>query len=136
MLLAVVLGVVSVIALAILVIVVLIASRPAAFRIARSETISASAAAIFPHVNDLHAWEAWSPFEKLDPCLNAPMKGQLPVSVRRTRGPATARREKVEAPSRRAVRTTWFDSNSNSRDHSLPPTPWSSPSNLKKLKRW
>jgi hypothetical protein len=75
MLLNVVLGIVSVVALVIVVLVVLIASRPAAFRISRSETIAAPAAAIFPHVNELHAWEAWSPFEKLDPALKRTYEG-------------------------------------------------------------
>ena len=75
MLLNVVLGIVSVVALAIVVLVVLIVSRPASFRIARSEAISAPAVAIFPYVNDLHAWEAWSPFEKLDPALKRTYEG-------------------------------------------------------------
>jgi hypothetical protein len=36
------------------------------FRVERSTVIDAQAAAIFPHINDFHAWAAWSPFEKLD----------------------------------------------------------------------
>ena len=67
MLINVLLGIGSILCLAIVVIVVLVARQPAAFSIARSTTISAPASAIFPHVNNLHAWEAWSPFEKLDP---------------------------------------------------------------------
>ncbi len=58
-----------------LVLLVVIALQPAAFRIARSTTISAPAAAIFPHVNDLHAWMAWSPFEKLDPAMKRTYEG-------------------------------------------------------------
>ena len=36
------------------------------FRVERSTVIDAPAAAIFPHINDFHAWAAWSPFEKMD----------------------------------------------------------------------
>ena len=37
------------------------------FRLARSIVIDAPAAAVFPHINDFHAWAGWSPFEKMDP---------------------------------------------------------------------
>lgn len=36
------------------------------FRVERSIVIDAAAAAIFPHINDFRAWEAWSPYEKMD----------------------------------------------------------------------
>jgi hypothetical protein len=32
----------------------------------RSIHIDAPAAEIFPHIDDFHAWAAWSPFEKMD----------------------------------------------------------------------
>jgi Polyketide cyclase / dehydrase and lipid transport len=35
--------------------------------ITRSATLDAPAAAIFPHINDLHKWQAWSPWAKIDP---------------------------------------------------------------------
>ena len=37
------------------------------FRIARSATIAAPPERIAPHIQDFHAWEKWSPYEKLDP---------------------------------------------------------------------
>ena len=37
------------------------------FTVSRSAKISAPPEKIFPHVNDLHNWEAWSPWAKLDP---------------------------------------------------------------------
>lgn len=49
------------------VLIVVVATRPAEFRVARSATISAPPPEVFAHVNDLHAWEAWSPWAKLDP---------------------------------------------------------------------
>jgi Polyketide cyclase / dehydrase and lipid transport len=35
--------------------------------ITRSATLDAPAAAIFPHINSLKKWDAWSPWAKLDP---------------------------------------------------------------------
>jgi hypothetical protein len=46
---------------------VIIAGRPDEFIVTRSTTISAPPGKIFPHINDLHKWEAWSPWAKLDP---------------------------------------------------------------------
>jgi hypothetical protein len=46
---------------------VIIAGRPEEFVVSRSTKISASPGKVFPHVNDLHKWEAWSPWAKLDP---------------------------------------------------------------------
>jgi hypothetical protein len=66
---------VAILAVLIVAFVVAVALRPAAFRIARSTTIAAPASVIFPHVNDLHAWEAWSPFEKIDPNMKRSYEG-------------------------------------------------------------
>lgn len=44
-----------------------VAMQPAAYTVARQTTIAAPADAIFPHVNNLKAWEAWSPWTKKDP---------------------------------------------------------------------
>jgi hypothetical protein len=45
------------------------ATRPDSFRIERSVQVNASAEKIFPLINDFHKWEAWSPWEKIDPQL-------------------------------------------------------------------
>lgn len=42
-------------------------SQPAAYRVTRSATIAAPAAALFAKVNDLHTWQDFSPWAKLDP---------------------------------------------------------------------
>ena len=47
--------------------VVVIAGQPDEFKVVRSMPIAASPGKVFPHVNDLHKWEAWSPWAKLDP---------------------------------------------------------------------
>jgi uncharacterized protein YndB with AHSA1/START domain len=44
-----------------------VAMQPSDFRVVRSTTIAAPPSVVFPHVNDFHAWEAWSPWAKLDP---------------------------------------------------------------------
>lgn len=41
--------------------------RPDSFRISRAAVIEAEPAAIYPHINDLHNWDAWSPWARLDP---------------------------------------------------------------------
>lgn len=63
----------KILAIGAVVIVVLIAAvlvaaalRPDEFQVARSTRIQAPAEKIYPLISDLRAWEAWSPFEKLD----------------------------------------------------------------------
>ena len=65
------------IALVVIVVVVLVvvASQPATFRIARSITISAPPERVFAEVNDLHKWEAWSPWLKADPAAKTAYEG-------------------------------------------------------------
>jgi Polyketide cyclase / dehydrase and lipid transport len=53
--------------IAIIVVLALAARQPDDFRITRTGNISAPASAIFPHVNTLQNWNAWSPWAKLDP---------------------------------------------------------------------
>jgi len=45
------------------------------FRISRSTTIAAPAERIAPHIDDFHAWERWSPYEKLDPAMKKSFAG-------------------------------------------------------------
>jgi len=57
------------VAVALAVIVAVVATRPAHFSITRSATIAAPDSILFAQVNDFHRWEAWSPWEKLDPAM-------------------------------------------------------------------
>lgn len=58
-------------ALIALLFIVVIAGQPGEFKVTRSAKISASREKVFPHINDFHRWEAWSPWAKLDPaCKN------------------------------------------------------------------
>jgi uncharacterized protein YndB with AHSA1/START domain len=54
---------------------VVVAVQPVDFRVTRSATIAAPPAAVFAQVNDLHNWQAWSPWERLDPGLKRSYEG-------------------------------------------------------------
>ena len=56
-----------IIAILIAAILIYAATRPDTFRIERSTSIKAPPEKIFPIINDFHQWEAWSPWEKIDP---------------------------------------------------------------------
>ena len=51
----------------VILILIIIAGRPDEFTVTRSANISAPPEKIFPQVNDLRQWQAWSPWAKLDP---------------------------------------------------------------------
>jgi uncharacterized protein YndB with AHSA1/START domain len=63
-----------VIALLVAALLVYAASKPDTFRVQRSAAIAAPPEKIFPHLNDLHAHHAWSPFEK-DPAMKRTHSG-------------------------------------------------------------
>jgi len=52
-----------------------VAMQPGEWRVTRSSTMAAPAAAVFAQVNDFHRWEAWSPWEKLDPTMKRSFEG-------------------------------------------------------------
>lgn len=51
------------------------ATKPDNFRIERSATIKAPPERIYPLIADFHQWEAWSPWEKIDPALKRTYSG-------------------------------------------------------------
>ena len=55
--------------IAALILLVVVAMQPAAFRIERSAAMAAPPSAAFALVNDFHEWRAWSPWENVDPSL-------------------------------------------------------------------
>jgi uncharacterized protein YndB with AHSA1/START domain len=57
------------------VLAVVVAMQPATYRVARSATISAPPEQVFIQVNDLHRWEAWSPWLRLDPSARTAYEG-------------------------------------------------------------
>ena len=54
---------------------VIVAMRPSDFRVERSAVVAAPAPVVFAQVNDLHNWDAWSPFAKLDPAAKQTFEG-------------------------------------------------------------
>ena len=51
------------------------AFQPADFRVSRSATITAPPETIFGQINNLHHWNQWSPFAKLDPNMKNTFSG-------------------------------------------------------------
>ncbi len=62
-------------AVIVVVLAVIIATRPDEFRVTRSAAISALPAVVFAQVNDLHKWDTWSPWAKLDPTAKETFEG-------------------------------------------------------------
>lgn len=58
-------------------ILVVAAFQPDEFRVTRSAIIAAPPAAVFAQVNDFHRWQAWSPWEKLDPAMKRTFEGPV-----------------------------------------------------------
>ena len=63
------------IAAVIVVFLIIVAMQPAQYRVVRTATIPAAPAVVFDHVNDLHKWDAWSPWAKLDPAMKTTFEG-------------------------------------------------------------
>ena len=64
-----------VVVVAVLAILAYAATRPDSFRVERSASIKAPPEKIFPFVDDFHQWEAWSPWEGIDPDLKRTYSG-------------------------------------------------------------
>jgi uncharacterized protein YndB with AHSA1/START domain len=65
------LGLIAVVAI----LAVVVALQSPDFHVTRTATIAASPATVFEHVNDLHKWEDWSPWAKLDPAAQNSYEG-------------------------------------------------------------
>lgn len=59
----------------VVVLVGVVMMQPAEFRISRSATVNAPPATVFAQVNDFRAWDAWSPWAKLDPAMKVTHEG-------------------------------------------------------------
>ncbi len=51
------------------------ATKPDQFSVVRSTTISASPVVVFEQLNDFKRWQAWSPWEKMDPAMQRTYSG-------------------------------------------------------------
>ena len=54
---------------------IVVALQPSHFTITRTAAIGVAPEVVFPHVNDLQRWEAWSPWAKLDPAVKNTFEG-------------------------------------------------------------
>lgn len=70
-----VLGLLGLLVAAIATVLGLALTKPDSFRVERSTTINASPDKVFALIEDLHRWEAWSPWEKLDPSMKKEYSG-------------------------------------------------------------
>src|SRR5438552_2713285 len=57
------------------VLVIVVALQPAEYRVTRSTAIAAPPAAVYARVNDLHDFQTWNPFAKLDPAARNTFEG-------------------------------------------------------------
>ena len=67
---------IGIVALVVLFIIV-VAMQPAQFTVTRPAKMAAPPDKIFPHVNELRKWEAWSPWAKLNPTAKNSFEGQV-----------------------------------------------------------
>lgn len=65
----------AVVAVVVLAFVIIVATRPADFRVTRSAILIAPPEAVFTQVNNFHNWDAWSPWAKLDPNATITFEG-------------------------------------------------------------
>lgn len=63
------------VAVLVIVFVAVVSTRPSHFRVERTGTIMAPASVVFDYVNDLHLWQQWSPWARLDPNAKGTYEG-------------------------------------------------------------
>ncbi len=56
-------------------VLIIAALRPKSFEVRRSAQIAASPAMVYAHIEDFQRWQAWSPWEGLDPALRRTYAG-------------------------------------------------------------
>ena len=64
-----------ILAIAIVAVLILAATKPASLRVQRSTSIKAPAEMIFPLINDFQQWRSWSPYENKDPAMKRTYSG-------------------------------------------------------------
>ncbi len=71
----VILGLLTLIVSVVIIFCIVAAMQPADFKITRSATFNAQPERIFEQINNLHNWEAWSPWDKIDPEMKKTYSG-------------------------------------------------------------
>ncbi len=59
----------------VIVFLIIVATRPAEFRVTRSASMAAPPPVAFAQVNDFHKWEVWNPWGKIDPAMKITYEG-------------------------------------------------------------
>jgi uncharacterized protein YndB with AHSA1/START domain len=67
--------IVVVVVVLIAIVFALAASKPNEFAVQRTTRIAAPPERIFPHIADFRRWEAWSPWERMDPAMRKTYSG-------------------------------------------------------------
>jgi hypothetical protein len=57
------------------VLLLVVGTRPGHLHVERSMSMAASPTVVFPLIDDFHAWQSWSPWEKLDPNMKREITG-------------------------------------------------------------
>ncbi len=70
-----ILKILAVLTVIVVVLAIVVALQPADFRVARSATFAAAPATVFAQVNDLHKFQDWSPWAKIDPAAKTEFQG-------------------------------------------------------------
>jgi uncharacterized protein YndB with AHSA1/START domain len=64
-----------VLAIAIVVVLILAATKPDTLRVQRAAVVKAPPERVFPLINDFHQWTTWSPWENKDPAMKRTYSG-------------------------------------------------------------
>ena len=67
--------IVRIVLMLIVLFLVFVNSRPSTFHVERSATIAAPTDSLYPRLANFHAWDAWSPWAKLDPKMKLEFAG-------------------------------------------------------------
>jgi hypothetical protein len=67
--------VIRIVLMLIVLFILFINSRPSTFHVERSSTIAAPPDSLYPRIANFHAWDAWSPWAKLDPKMKQQFGG-------------------------------------------------------------
>jgi hypothetical protein len=57
------------------VLLLVVSTRPSHLHVERSMVMAAPPSVVFPLIDDFHAWQSWSPWEKLDPNMKREITG-------------------------------------------------------------
>lgn len=87
--------------------VVVVALQPSQYRVVRTATIPATPSVVFDQVNDLHKWDAWSPWAKLDPAMKTTFEGPQSGPGAAYSWVATAKLVREKCRLRTAARMNW-----------------------------